>query len=237
MLVRFRSNTTQHIMSSAHPTLRLHTYFRSSCSGRLRIALALKELDVQHVTINLLEKKQLSDDFRSLNASASVPVLTDLSNDDFPIGQSIAALEYLEEAYPDRRALLPPLSDPLKRAKVRVLVNIIACDTQPVSNLRVSEDVRAMGADSTEWMKRWIRRGLSAYEETLSSTAGEYSVGDEITLADVCLVPAIWGAERFGVDMSSMQNVMRVYNVLKSNEAVVSSHWKNQIDTPGHLRS
>ena len=223
-------------MSQSDSSIVLHTYFRSSCSGRLRIALALKNLDVQHVPINLLKKDQLKDDYKSLNASQSVPVLTDPAAKDFPIGQSIAALEYLEEAYPDRRRLLPPLSNPIARAKVRVLVNIIACDTQPVTNLRLVEEIRNLGADLSEWMKNKIGRGLQSYEMTLASTAGKYSVGDEITLADVCLVPAVWGAERYDVDMSSMPLLTKVYKAMSQQEAVWLAHWKNQPDTPADLR-
>ena len=224
-------------MSQSDPKITLHTYFRSSCSGRLRIALALKHIDVQQIPINLLQKEQLSDTFKSLNASQSVPVLTDSSARDFPIGQSIAALEYLEEAYPDREQLLPPLSEPIARAKVRVLMNIIACDTQPVTNLRLVEEIRSLGADLTEWMRANIRRGLESYEMTLAHTAGKYSVGDKITLADVCLVPAVWGAERYGVDMSSMPHLTRVYSAMSQVEAVWLAHWKNQPDTPADLRN
>ena len=223
-------------MSQPDSLITLHTYFRSSCSGRLRIALALKNIDVRQIPINLLSKDQLNDDFRLLNASQSVPVLTDPAAKDFSIGQSVAALEYLEEAYPDRKQLLPPLSDPVARAKVRVLMNIIACDTQPVTNLRLVEEIRSLGGDLAEWMKSKIGRGLESYEITLAKTAGKYSVGDEITLADVCLVPAVWGAERYGVDMSSMPRLTRVYNAMSKEEAVLVAHWKNQPDTPANLR-
>ena len=223
-------------MSDAISKFVLYTYFRSSCSGRLRIALALKNIKVQHVRVNLLDRDQLNDNFLLLNASQSVPVLVDQANNDFPIGQSIAALEYLEEAYPEKKQLLPPFSDPLTRAKVRVLVNIIACDTQPVTNLRLVEEIRGSGGDVSKWMKKWISQGLRSYELTLSKTAGKYSVGDEITLADVCLVPAVWGAERYGVDMSSMPQLTRVYRTVSEEEAIQSAHWKNQPDTPDDLR-
>src|SRR5436190_8942136 len=114
----------------------LYTYSRSSCSGRIRIALNLKSIPYQPVCINLLEGKQLSPEHRALNPSASLPVLVRKtrqgdSEQHFAIGQSIAALEYLEEACPHTRALLPPLSNPTTRAKVRNLVNIVACDIQP----------------------------------------------------------------------------------------------------------
>lgn len=223
-------------MSDSTPSFVLYTYFRSSCSGRLRIALALKDIKAQHIGVNLLHKDQLNDEFSLLNASQSVPVLVDQANNDFPIGQSIAALEYLEEAYPDKKQLLPPLSDPLARAKVRVLVNIIACDTQPVTNLRLVEEICDPSRDVSEWMKKWISKGLRSYELTLSKTAGKYSVGDEITLADVCLIPAVWGAERYSVDMSSMPQVTRVYKTMSGEKAVQSAHWKNQPDTPEGLR-
>ena len=224
-------------MSDSIPNIVLYTYFRSSCSGRLRIALALKNIEAQHVRVNLLGKDQLNNNFLSLNASQSVPVLVDQAYNDFPIGQSIAALEYLEEAYPDKKQLLPPLSDLLARAKVRVLVNIIACDTQPVTNLRLVEEIRRSGGDVSEWMKKWITQGLRSYELTLSKTAGKYSVGDEITLADVCLVPAVWNAERYGVDMSCMPQLTRVYRTMSEEKAVHLAHWKNQPDTPDDLRS
>jgi maleylacetoacetate isomerase len=197
----------------------------------------MKNLPVEYKFVHILKNEQSSNEQKAINPSASVPVLIRLDADQsFPIGQSMAALEYLEEAFPDRVPLLPPASDVLARAKVRTLANIIACDIQPVTNLRVVNAVAELGGDKGKWMKEWMQRGFEAFEATVKNTAGFYCVGDQITLADICLVPAVWGAERFGVDMKGFPTSNKIYLELMKHEAVRAAHWQRQPDTPEDLR-
>ncbi|PYI11370.1 maleylacetoacetate isomerase maia [Aspergillus sclerotiicarbonarius CBS 121057] len=221
-------------------TLTLHTYFRSSCSARLRIALQLKSLPYSSIPINLLKNEHHDPQNTTLNPSASVPTLIiqppDPTQPPTIIPQSLAALEYLEETHPEAYPLLPPSTDPISRATVRTLANIIACDVQPVTNMRILKRVAPLGVDRTAWSKELVEDGFRAYEEIVAKTAGVYSVGDGITLADVCLLPAVWGAERVGVEVGEFPTIMRVRGNLEGVEAVRRAHWRNQEDTPEEFR-
>lgn len=119
--------------------------------------------------------------------------------------------------------------------KVRTLVNIVSNDIQPMTNRRASKAVTDLGGDPVAWNKDFMTRGLRAYESVISRTAGMYSVGDDVTMADVCLVPAVWGAEKNEVDLASLPTVMRVYNALSQLDAVQKAHWTKQEDTPEDL--
>ncbi|KAG6035918.1 hypothetical protein E4U41_005885 [Claviceps citrina] len=220
----------------------LYAYFRSSCSARLRIILHLKDIPYQHVPINLLSDEHLSPQHRALNPSASVPLLV-VSHADrnadagsFRIGQSVAVMEYLEEAHPDKTPALPPRSDPRARALVRVLCAIIAADTQPVTNLRIMRRVRALGGVAEDWNRDLMQEGLAAYERVARDSAGRYSVGEEVTMADACLVPAVWNARRFGVEVALFPTVERVMRNLEEHPAVRAADYFRQPDCPGHLR-
>ncbi|KAF4949220.1 hypothetical protein FSARC_13526 [Fusarium sarcochroum] len=214
----------------------LHSYFRSSCSARLRIAMYAKSIPYDLEVVNLLKNEQLSDNHKTLNPSASVPVLVcHESEDNFHIGQSVAALEYLEEKHPDN-PLLPPLSNPEGRATVRTLVNIVCADIQPVTNLRIMRRIRELGGNAEDWNRQLMTDGLKAYEEVVKNTAGKCSFGDDLTLADACLLPAIWNAQRFGVDLPAFLTIDKIVNNLRDHPAVVSAHWQNQPDTPDNLK-
>lgn len=222
--------------STDGPRFQLHTYFRSSCSGRLRIALHYKGLPFEQVPVHLLKGEQSSAEHVALNPSSSVPVLSRLDEDtSFPIGQSVAALEYLEEAFPDHPRLLP--ADPLARAKVRTLVNIVACDVQPVTNSHILAAVEKMGQERAVWARKYTERGLGAFEAVAKKTAGKFCVGDEMSLADVFLVPAMWGAQRYGTNLNDYPTIKNIFESLSSEDAVVKAHWKNQPDTPEDLRN
>ena len=223
---------------SKDDTLHLYTYFRSSCSARLRIATALKSLPVTHTYINLLSSAQSAPSYTAINPSASVPTLEVRSRPDdtvkIRITQSLAALEFLDEAFPDTVRLLP--ADVGARAVVRTLSNIIASDVQPVTNLRILKRVRGMGGDGEAWARELITAGLMAYEAICRDTAGKYSVGATVTMADCCLVPAVWGAQRVGVEFGEMPVLWGVFERLSLLEEVRRSHWKMQEDTPEELR-
>ncbi|PGH17389.1 maleylacetoacetate isomerase [Polytolypa hystricis UAMH7299] len=236
------------------PTFELYTYFRSSCSARLRIALSLKSLAYTSTPINLLQGAQLSPTHTSLNPSRSVPVLVVRSTTTsaelegngeettFAIPQSLAALEYLEEAPSllHTRRLLPLSAT--ARATVRTLVGIIACDVQPLTNLRVQKRVRSLNPNdanaATAWAKEFTEAGFDAFEAVLRGLgcAGVYCVGDEVTMADVVLVPAVWAAERVGVDVGRWEVMAGVFGRVSELEEVRGAHWRAQADTPVEFR-
>jgi maleylacetoacetate isomerase len=222
-------------MSSLH----LHTYFRSSCSARVRTAAALKGIPLEYIYIHLLKDEQSHPPYTLTNPSASVPTLTVTSHDgsEIIIRQSVAILEFLEEYFPDAQRLLPPPSDPIGRARVRELVNIIANDVQPPTNLRILKRVKALGGDMKIWAKELMTEGLRAYDNVAEKYAGKYSVGDEVTMADVVLAPACEGAIRFEVDLDHFPTVKRVYEKIRVLDAFEKGDWKHQPDTPEEFRS
>ncbi|KAK7421612.1 hypothetical protein QQX98_002079 [Neonectria punicea] len=206
-------------------------------STRIRIALAFKSISYDVIPVNLLKNDQLSEEHRALNPSASVPVLVPHESKDnaFKIGQSLAALEYLDERHPEV-PLLPPRSDPTARALVRTLADIVVVDIQPVTNLRIMRRVRELGGNAEEWNRQLMSDGLRAYEAVAEKCAGKYSMGDEFSMADVCLIPAVWNAERFGVDISQFPTVQRIAGNLNKHPAVMEGHYFNQPDTPEELK-
>ncbi|KAL2857990.1 glutathione S-transferase [Aspergillus pseudoustus] len=232
-------------MATANPKVTLYTYFRSSCSARLRIALALKSIPYTPVHINLLKGEQSGPDNTAVNPSATVPTLiikfpadAGTESKTVKITQSLAALEYLEETFPDKGThLLPPSSDPEARAIIRTLSSIISCDVQPVTNLRILKRVAPFGVDRAAWSKDLIEDGFAAYEAIAERSAGVFSVGDAISIADVCLIPAVWGAERVGVDLTKYPTIRRIAEALEKAAAVRDGHWTTQGDTPDEFRT
>ncbi len=223
-------------------TIHLHTYFRSSCSARVRTAAHYKGLPLTYTSIPLLSNTQTSPSYLLTNPCASVPTLTVSIPNKTPIiiRQSIPILEFFEEYFPSTPRLLP--SDPVERAKVRELVAIIASDLQPVTNLRVLRAVKKVSGGKEEvpgeWAKEWMGRGLLAYERVAEGYAGRYSVGDELSMADVCLAPAVEGALRYGVDLEEqgLRTVKSVYENVRGLEAFKKGDWKHQEDTPEEFR-
>lgn len=227
-------------MTDSITKITLYTYFRSSCSARLRIALNLKSIPYNPIAINLLKNEQSSPDYNTINPSSTVPslIIDHANGHKVTIIQSMAALEYIEEisSSSSSPALLPPATDPESRALVRTLAGIMACDVQPVTNLRILKRVAPLGMDRAAWSKDLVEGGFRAYEAIVASTAGVFSVGDTITMADVCLVPAAWGAERVGVDMEAFPTIKRVVGNLEKEECVKRGHWRTQEDTPEEFR-
>jgi maleylacetoacetate isomerase len=215
----------------------IYSYFRSSCSARVRIALNLKDLNYETIPVNLLKGEQLSEEHRKLNPSGSVPllVINAGSPTEFKINQSVAALEYIEEAFPGQ-SLLPPASDHAARAFTRALVDIVCCDIQPVTNLRIMNRVRKLGGVAEDWNRELMEEGLRVYEKVVAGVAGKYSVGDAVTMADCCLLPAVWNAQRVSVDIGQFPTISRIVDNLQKLEAFVKAHYFNQPDTPEDLR-
>jgi maleylacetoacetate isomerase len=219
-------------------TLHLHTYFRSSCSARVRTAAHYKNIPLTYSYIHLLQSDQTSPEYTLTNPSASVPNLTVTSSGSpsIVIRQSIPILEFLEEYFPNTPRLLP--ENPVERARVRELMNIIACDLQPVTNLRILKAVKKLGGEQApaEWAKKWMGRGLEAYDKVAEGYAGKYSVGDEVSMADVVLAPAVEGALRYGVDLDGLKTVKRVYENVRGLDAFQKGDWRHQPDTPEEFR-
>ena len=190
----------------------LHNYFRSSSSYRVRIALNLKGLPYQYAAVHLNRGggEQFQPGFKALNPQALVPVL---SEDGIDISQSLAILEYLEEKYPDPALLPETIAD---RAHVRQLALAIACEMHPLNNLRVLKFITG-GLGLSEdaklgWIKHWNELGLSALEQELSRSGkrGKFCFGDTPTIADCCLVPQLFNARRFGIDLASYPTLMKI---------------------------
>ena len=180
--------------------MKLYSYFRSSAAYRLRIALGLKGLDYDYMAVNLVKSEQIEDHYRSLNPIGLVPTLQRDSEE--VLTQSVAILEWLEEQYPSP-ALLP--TDKIARAKVRAIVNVIACDIHPICNLSVTNHLKSeFGADQdtiAHWYRRWMSRGFEAIEALVASKSGAFCMGDSVSLADVCLIPQLYNANRFGIEL------------------------------------
>ncbi|XP_004837189.1 maleylacetoacetate isomerase [Heterocephalus glaber] len=209
----------------------LYSYFRSSCSWRVRIALALKGIDYETVPINLIKDggQQFSAEFQTLNPMKQVPAL---KIDGITIGQSLAIIEYLEETRPTPQ-LLP--QDPKKRANVRMISDLIAGGIQPLQNLSVLKQVGT--ENQLPWAQEVISFGFNALEQILQSTAGKFCVGDEVSMADLCLVPQVANAERFKVDLKPYPIISRINKTLLALEAFQVSHPCRQPDTPAELRA
>jgi maleylpyruvate isomerase len=190
--------------------LTLYTYFRSSAAFRVRIALNLKNLHWQPEVIWLPSGEQAGPAYQAVNPQALVPTLVE---DDRRLAQSMAIIEYLDEVHPEPR-LLP--GGPRDRARIRSLAQLIACDVHPVNNLRILKYLkREMGQaqDAIDrWYRHWCEQGLAAYERQLGDGGtGKFSHGDQVTLADVCLVPQVFNAQRYEVDMGAYPLTMKVF--------------------------
>ncbi|WP_458524579.1 maleylacetoacetate isomerase [Onishia taeanensis] len=182
----------------------LYGYYRSSAAYRVRIALNLKGLEVTQVPVDLAAGAQREAGFKALNPQGLVPVLE--TDDGERLTQSLAICEYLDERYPALPALLP--ADAAGRARVRGLANLVASEIHPLNNLRVLGyligELELDEAAKLAWYRHWVHEGFSALEAMLSSEqTGRYCHGDAPTLADVCLVPQVYNAERFDCDLAA----------------------------------
>lgn len=208
--------------------LKLHGYWRSTAAYRVRIAMALKGLSADQVIVDLREGVQSSPSFKAVNPQGLVPAL---DVDGRILIQSLPIIEWLEETFPTP-ALLP--ADPFGRAHVRAMAAVVASDVHPLNNLRVLTRLRsAFGSDEAEisaWISSWISEGFGALDGMLSDRG--WSFGDRPGLADCCLVPQVYSADRFGVDLSPFPRVLRIASLAESHPAFVAAHPNQQPDAP-----
>jgi maleylpyruvate isomerase len=209
--------------------VKLYGYWRSSCSWRVRIALNLKGLPYESIPVNLLEGEQHAPPYRQLSPSGAVPTLVvDEGAGPLYLQQSLAILEYLEERHPSC-ALLP--RHPYLRARARMLAEQINSGIQPLQNLKVLQHVEGtLGADKKAFAAHWIDQGLRALQSLAEPTAGTYLVGEHPTFADLCLVPQLYGARRFGVDLSPFGLLLRVEASCVQLPAFAAAHPDQQPD-------
>ena len=215
-------------------SMKLYTYFRSSAAYRVRIALNVKGIDYDSIPVHLLQDggQQLLPAYRAVNPSALVPALDD---DGAILTQSLAMLEYLDETRP-AVPLLP--GDALGRARVRALALAIACDAHPLTNLRVLKYLKnTLGLSDEakqEWYRHWMAEGLAAVEALLAqgdpAGTGLFCHGDSPTMADCCLVPQVFNAQRFAIDLAPYPRVARIHAHCAGLPAFVAAHPSRQPD-------
>ncbi len=198
--------------------MKLYTYFRSSAAFRVRIALNLKGLAYQPVPIHLPKGEHCKPEYSALSAQALLPALEDGRN---ILTQSLAIMEYLEETHPQ-----PPLlpKDPLGRARVRSLALLVACEIHPLNNLRVLQHLKRNLGQGEEgvnaWYRHWIAEGLAKLEKDLGrGGTGKFSHGDAPTMADCCLVPQVFNAQRYQCDTAPYPTLMHVFAQCMNLEA------------------
>lgn len=194
-------------------TIVLYQARRSSASWRVRWGLALKEVPHETVWVDLLKREQAESAFAAKNPMRQVPVLV---VDGKPLAESIAILEWLEERYP-----APPLlpRDPWLRARTRQLALLVAAGIHPLQNLSVLQYQSDDETKRADYARHWIGRGLGNLERLVAETAGRYSVGDTLTMADVCLVPQVWNARRFEMDLRTWPTVHRIFETCLATPA------------------
>jgi maleylacetoacetate isomerase/maleylpyruvate isomerase len=209
--------------------IKLYSYFRSSAAYRVRIALNLKRLDHEFAFVDLLEAEEQQAPFTQLNPQKLVPVL---EHDGRVFYQSMAILEYLEESFPEP-ALLP--AERAARAEVRALANVVACDIHPLNNTRVMQYLEGpLGADEgprLAWYRHWIGEGFHAIEARLAATSnGRYCFGNAPGLADVLLIPQVYNAMRFEVDLAPFPTIDGINRHCLDIDAFLRAAPENQPD-------
>jgi maleylpyruvate isomerase len=203
--------------------MKLYSYFRSSAAYRVRIALNLKGLAYEYAPVHLLRDggEQLKPEYRRLNPDAILPTLMD---DGHVLQQSLAIIEYLEETHPE-----PPLlpKAPVDRAYVRSVALQVACEIHPLNNLRVLKYLKhtlAVGDEAKDaWYRHWIECGFATLETHLAgdSRTGKFCFGDSPTMADACLVPQVFNAQRFKIDVARFPTIQRIHDQASQLDAFV----------------
>ena len=208
--------------------MKLHGYFRSSAAYRVRIALNLKGLSAEHLSYHLRKGEQRAPEYLAINPQGLVPTLQ--GDGGIVLSQSLAIIEWLDETNP-----APPLlpKDPLRCAQVRAFALAIACDIHPVQNLQVMTRLRELGLSEeqvTGWAAWANSEGLSACEKLIAGEAGPFCFGDAPTIADLCLVPQLANARRFGVDVAAFPRLLRAEAAAKGLKAFADAAPERQAD-------
>lgn len=210
--------------------LKLYSYFRSSASYRVRIALHWKELPFEYLSVHLVRDGggQHSANFRKINPMGHVPAL---DHDGFLVAESVAILDYLDHLAPARR-LFP--SDPRARATVMQITELLNSGIQPLQNLKVHKELESKYGFSKdqvgEWTRKWINDGFGSLERVLEKTAGTYCVGGEVSAADCFLIPQCFAARRFGVRVEDYPHIARIDAAAVKLPAFERAHPSKQPD-------
>lgn len=215
--------------------LTLYTYFRSSTSYRVRIALYLKGLSFTAKPVHLLEGggQQHSSEYREVNPAGEVPSLI---HNGKMLSQSFAIIEYLDEVFPEPR-LFP--ANAFDKAKIRQICEHINCGIHPVANLKVQQyltkQLHHTEEQKNQWVAHWIREGMDALEKIVSKTAGDFAYGNTLTAADLFIVPQVFSSKRFGVGLENYKTIQAIYDRAMKIEAFNKAHPHVQPDTPAEL--
>ncbi|PCI60395.1 MAG: maleylacetoacetate isomerase [Gammaproteobacteria bacterium] len=210
--------------------MKLYGYWRSSAAYRVRIALHLKNIEFESQSIHLIKEggQQHQNDYVALNPSHLVPTLID---GDLVLNQSVAIIDYIEARYP-QTPLYP--SDIAAKAKVQALALDIACEIHPINNLRVQQYlVQQLGVNDKQklaWVHHWMALGFISVEKQLATSASIYCFGDDITLADICLIPQVYNALRFGMEMKNYPLISAIYERCNLVDAFIKAAPENQSD-------
>ena len=205
----------------------LYGYFRSTAAYRVRIALGLKGLGAQHRFVHLRKGEQTKEAYRQINPAGLVPYWT---SGDLRLAQSLAIIEYLDETHPEP-PLLPQGAE--ARAIVRELALAVCCDIHPICNLRVLNRLTELGIDDaarTKWSQHWIESGFDAIEARLLQLPGPLAFGGQPTLADICIVPQVFNARRFGVDLEPYPRIRAIDAAAAKLDAFAAAEPSHQPD-------
>ncbi len=210
--------------------MKLYGYWRSTAAYRVRIALHIKGIDFESTSVHLVKNggEQHQADYIKLNPNHLVPTLVD---GEFSLNQSLAIIDYLEHT--NHTVALYP-ENIQQRAKVQALALDIACEIHPLNNLRVqqylSNELAVNNEAKNSWVDHWMKIGFQAVEEKISQTAGKYCFGDDITVADICLVAQVYNANRFNVSMVNYPNIVRIVANCNQLPAFIAALPENQHD-------
>ncbi|EAQ67449.1 glutathione S-transferase family protein [Marinomonas sp. MED121] len=210
--------------------LTLYGYWRSSAAYRVRIALNLKGLDYQAKSVHLIKEggQQHFEDYQALNPAQLVPTLVD---GDFTLNQSMAILQYLDDVYP-QHPLLP--EDKIEKAKILAFALDIACEMHPVNNLRVLQHLKSPLGHSQEetenWYRHWLKVGFDALETRLAAHGSKYCFADHISMADLALVPQVYNAIRYQLDMKAYPKILAIYENCLAIDAFFKASPEQQED-------
>ncbi|MCL1078204.1 maleylacetoacetate isomerase [Parashewanella spongiae] len=216
--------------------MKLYGYWRSSAAYRVRIALNLKNIQVEHISVHLVKNggQQHQSEYTNMNRQELVPTFVtqdEISGETLTLTQSLAIIDYLDELHSQGSLLPASIQD---KALVRSMALLVACDVHPLNNLSIlqylSNDLNIDDEAKTKWYHHWVHKGFIALEAMLEKHSGKYCFGDTVTLADLCLVPQVYNANRLKVPMEAYPNIVRVWNACNKLEAFDKALPENQPD-------